>query len=133
MEMRRKEVGVALAAVGVLVARASAPRLHARLMAVCERMFEQMPDTLPPKRMMRGIEEIRANSARTLALLEAQQHARETEPPGESSPAEQRARRLETREEEELAGIGASFLAHDPSPDAQWRENGEHRTDHSAG
>ena len=42
-------------------------------MAGCERMFEQLPDTFPPKRMMRGIEEIRANSARTLALLEARE------------------------------------------------------------
>ena len=71
--MRRRAIGVALAGVGVLAARALAPRLHARLMAGCERMFEQLPDTFPPKRMMRGIEEIRANSARTLALLEARE------------------------------------------------------------
>jgi hypothetical protein len=80
--MRRIAIGAALAGVGVLVARAFAPKLHARLMAGCERMFEQMPDSFPPKRMMRGIEEIRANSARTLALLEAREQAGEAEPPG---------------------------------------------------
>lgn len=107
--MRRRAVGVALAAVGVLVSRASARRLHARLTAGCERMFEQMPDTFPPKRMMRGIEEIRANSARTLELLEAREQARETEPLRESSPAEQRARRLDKKGEKEFAGVGASI------------------------
>ena len=77
--MRRRAIGVTLTGIGVLVARALAPRLHARLMAGCERMFEQMPDKFPPKRMLRGIEEIRANSARTLALLEAREQASEAE------------------------------------------------------
>lgn len=68
--MRRLAIGFALSGAVVLVARRLVPGLHARLMAGCERMFEQMPDDLPPKRMMRGIEEIRATSAKTLALLE---------------------------------------------------------------
>ena len=42
--MRRRAIGVALTGVVVLVARALAPKLHARLMARCERMFEQLPD-----------------------------------------------------------------------------------------
>jgi hypothetical protein len=75
--MRRIAIGVALSGVGVLVVRAFAPRLHTRLLAACERMFEQMPDTFPPKRMMRGIEEISANSARTLELLEERTQAGE--------------------------------------------------------
>ena len=83
--MRRIAIGAALAGIGVLVARASAPKLHARLMAGCERMFEQMPDSFPPKRMMRGIEEIRANTARTLKLLEQRASAGEAEPLGEVS------------------------------------------------
>jgi hypothetical protein len=70
--MRRIAIGAALAGVGVLVARALAPKLHERLMAACERMFEQMPESFPPKRMMRGIDEVRANTARTLELLEEQ-------------------------------------------------------------
>jgi hypothetical protein len=68
--MKRMAIGAALTGVGVLAARALVPKLHARLLAGCERMFEQMPDDFPPKRVMRGIEEIRANSARTLELLE---------------------------------------------------------------
>jgi hypothetical protein len=83
--MRRIVIGAALAGVGVLVARALGPKLHERLMARCEGMFEQMPDDFPPKRMMRGIDEIRANTARTLALLEEPKQAGEAEPPGEVS------------------------------------------------
>ena len=83
--MRRIAIGAALAGIGVLTARAFAPKLHARLMAECERMFEQMPDSFPPKRMMRGIEEIRANTARTLALLEEREFQGEAERRGETS------------------------------------------------
>lgn len=75
--MRRIATGAALAGVGVLMMRALVPKLHARLMAGCERMFEQMPDTFPPKRMMRDIEDIRASSARTLELLEERTQAGE--------------------------------------------------------
>lgn len=85
MTLRRIAMGAGLAGAGVLVARASASKLHARLMAGCERMFEQMPDSFPPKRMMRGIEEIRANTARTLELLEERAQAAESEPLGEVS------------------------------------------------
>jgi hypothetical protein len=109
---------VALTVGGVLVARALAPKLHERLMAGCERMFEQMPDTFPPKRMMRGIEEIRANSARTLALLEAREPAGEAEKLHEASPTKQRATRLGKKEEKELAAVGASIPEHDLPSDA---------------
>jgi hypothetical protein len=34
-------------------------------------MFERMPDTFPPKRAMRGIEEIQVRTARIIELLEA--------------------------------------------------------------
>jgi hypothetical protein len=73
--MKRIAIGAALTGVGVLAARALVPKLHARLLAGCERMFEQMPDDFPPKRVMRGIEEIRANTARTLELLEEREDA----------------------------------------------------------
>jgi len=74
----------------VLVARALVPKLklHERGMAGCERMFQQMPEDFPPKRMMRGIEEIRANTARTLELLEERQREGEAEPSGEISSTE---------------------------------------------
>ena len=106
--MRRRAIGVALAGVGVLAARALAPRLHARLMAGCERMFEQMPSGFPPKRMLQGIEEIRANSARTLALLEAREQAGEAERVRAAAPTKAEAAPLGTNEVEELAAVGAS-------------------------
>jgi hypothetical protein len=81
--MRRIVIGAALVGVGVVVARALGPKLHERALAGCERMFEQMPDDFPPKRMMQGIEEIRANTARTRELLEEQRG--ESEPVGEAS------------------------------------------------
>jgi hypothetical protein len=90
--MRRIGIGAALAGVGVLVVRAVARRVHTRLLAACERMFEEMPDTFPPKRMMRAIEEISANSARTLELLEERMPAGEHEPLG-TSPSNKRNRR----------------------------------------
>ena len=69
--MRRILIVGALAGVGFLIVRAIAPKLRGRLMARCEAMFEQMPDDFPPKRMMRGIEETRVNTARIAELLEA--------------------------------------------------------------
>ena len=68
--MRRILTVGAFAAVGFLVLRTRQPKLHERLMARCGRMFERMPDDFPPKRMMRGIEDTRANTARILELLE---------------------------------------------------------------
>lgn len=68
--MRRITIIGALAGVGVLILRRRLPGLHERLMAHCEGMFERMPDTLPPKKMMRGIEEIRATTARIERMLE---------------------------------------------------------------
>jgi hypothetical protein len=69
--MRRILIVGALAGVGFLIVRTIAPKLRVRWMARCEAMFEQMPDDFPPKRMMRGIEEMRVNTARMAELLEA--------------------------------------------------------------
>jgi hypothetical protein len=71
--MRRLATRAAFIGAGVLALRALAPRLHGRMMAGCERMFEQMPEDFPPKRMMHGIEEIREDTARTLELLETRE------------------------------------------------------------
>jgi hypothetical protein len=60
----------ALAGIGLLALRGQMPKLQERVMAHCEGMFERMPDTFPPKKMMRGIEEIRATTARIEQLLE---------------------------------------------------------------
>lgn len=68
--MRRIAIAGAVVGVGVLIARRAAPKLHGRMLTACMEMFEQMPDDSPPKRMMGGIEEICANTARTLEILE---------------------------------------------------------------
>ena len=87
--MKRIAAAAALTGMGVLVARAVVPKLklHERLMARCERMFQQMPEDFPPKRMMRGIEEIRANTARTVDLLEEREPAGEAQPPPGEVPS----------------------------------------------
>ena len=81
--LRRTATALALAVVAVSVARRLAPKLHARLLVRCERMFDQMPDEFPPKRMLRGIEELRADSARALELLEKHERGRETTNPSD--------------------------------------------------
>ena len=84
--MRRIARAAALTGASVLVARAeilSKPKLHERLMARCERMFQEMPADFPPKRIMRGIEEIRADTARTRELLDERERAGEAGPPGQ--------------------------------------------------
>lgn len=68
--MRRIAIRAAVIGGGVLAARALGPRLHARMLVACEGMFEQMPEDFPPKKMMAGIEEIRATTTRTLELLQ---------------------------------------------------------------
>jgi hypothetical protein len=80
--MKRIVTAAALTGVGVLAARAVVPKLklHERLMARCERMLQEMPEELPPKRIMRGIDEIRADTARTLDILEGRKSAGEAEP-----------------------------------------------------
>lgn len=77
--MRRIAIVGGLVVVGVLIVRARLPKLHQRLMARCDEMFERMPDTVPPKKMMHGIEETRVNTARILELLEASKKADERE------------------------------------------------------
>ena len=85
--MRRMAIAGAVIGVGLLVAGRVASRLHARMLEACKGMFEQMPDDFPPKRMMGGIDEIRANTVRTLQLLEERKQAGEGEAPGEPSSA----------------------------------------------
>ena len=79
--MRRIVIVGALVGAGILVARAFGPKLHERLMARCEGMFERMPDTFPPKRMMNGIDEVRRSTARIVDLLEAKDEPNPSSPP----------------------------------------------------
>jgi hypothetical protein len=82
--MRRIAISAAVIGGVVVAARVLAPKLHARMLATCEGMFEQMPEDFPPKRMMGGIEEIRGNTTRILKLLEQSTRAQpkpQEEPP----------------------------------------------------
>jgi len=49
-----------------------APRIREGAVTTCLRVFEAMPDELPPKRIIRGIEKIQDQNARVLRLLEGQ-------------------------------------------------------------
>ena len=68
--MRRIAISVAVIGGVVVAARVLAPKLHARMLATCKGVFEHMPEDFPPKRMMGGIEETRANTTRIVELLE---------------------------------------------------------------
>ena len=74
--MKKLFVGAALVGGGVYAVRRFGPALGEFAMRHCEQMFEQMPDDFPPKRMMRGIEEIREQNTRILHQLEEQEHRR---------------------------------------------------------
>lgn len=81
--MRRLVISAAVIGGVVVAARVLAPKLHARMMAACKGMFERMPEDFPPKRMMGGIEEIRADTTRILELLEQSSQAEEAKPQDE--------------------------------------------------
>ena len=83
--MRRMVIGAAVIGAVVVAGRALAPKLHARMLAACEGMFQQLPEDFPPKRMMSGIEEARANTARILELLDERTR---TQPKAPSTTAE---------------------------------------------
>ena len=74
--MRRIAISAAVFGGVVVAARLLAPKLHARMLATCQGMFERMPEDFPPKRMMGGIEEIRANTTRILELLDERTRTR---------------------------------------------------------
>jgi hypothetical protein len=81
--MRRLAIGAALVAGVAFAARELAPKLHERMLAKCQRMFEHMPEDFPPKKITVGVEEIRANTTRMLELLEERAQAEEAKPPEE--------------------------------------------------
>ncbi len=63
-------MSAALIGVAVYAVRRMGPALGERAMRECETMFKSMPEDFPPKRMMRGIDEIREQNARILGQLE---------------------------------------------------------------
>lgn len=81
--MKRFLFLLAVLGVGGFVARKA--KLHERVMAHCEGMFEHMPDTFPPKRMMLGIEKVRADTTRILTLLEGRSDEEDKGPARSSS------------------------------------------------
>jgi hypothetical protein len=83
--MKRSLFVIAVLGAGVFVARKA--KLHERVMAHCQGMFEHMPDTFPPKRMMLGIEEIRADTTRILTLLDGRSDEKGKGPARSSSEA----------------------------------------------
>ncbi len=84
-KMRRIVIGAVLTGAGVLILRGLRPKLRERFRAAFGRMFEQMPDDSPPKRMMQSVEQIRQNTTRILELLEERKPA--TGAPEQLSPA----------------------------------------------
>lgn len=67
----KKVIFAGAALVAALVAlRRFGPALGQRAMKKCEEMFERMPDDSPPKRMLRGIDQIREQNSRILDHLE---------------------------------------------------------------
>lgn len=68
--MKKLIIGTAvLVAAGAALHRFG-PALGKRAMDKCHDMFDHMPEDFPPKRMMRGIEEIREQNSRILLYLE---------------------------------------------------------------
>jgi hypothetical protein len=68
-------VGAGVLVLALAALRRFGPALGKRAMAKCQEMFDRMPEELPPKRMMRGIEEIREQNSRILRELEEEHTA----------------------------------------------------------
>lgn len=73
--MRKVLVAAALAAGVLTLVRGFGPRLGERAMRKCEEMLDRMPDDFPPKRMMRGIDDIREQNDEILRHLREQREA----------------------------------------------------------
>jgi hypothetical protein len=116
--MRRLAFCAAFVGVAVLGARLIMPRLHARMLAACTRMFEEMPEDFPPRRMMAGIEKIRLNTARALVLLEEREQADKGKQVRVGSSTGRPAARDLSKENEHLASVGAGSSDYDLAPDA---------------
>ncbi|HZD69404.1 MAG TPA: hypothetical protein VFA45_10960 [Actinomycetes bacterium] len=74
--MRKLIIGGAAFAAVLAAARRFGPALGERAMRKCEQMFDRMPEDFPPKRMLHGIEEIRAQNTQILHQLEQEEHRR---------------------------------------------------------
>ncbi|HEX6331410.1 MAG TPA: hypothetical protein VF129_09030 [Actinomycetota bacterium] len=68
--MKKLAIAAAVLVAALAALRRFGPALRERAMRKCEEMFDQMPEDFPPKRMMRGIEELREQNTRILRQLE---------------------------------------------------------------
>lgn len=74
--MKKTITGAAALVAALATLRRFGPALGERAMRKCEQMFERMPEDFPPKQMLHGIEEIRAQNTRILRQLEQEEQRR---------------------------------------------------------
>lgn len=68
--MKKIVIGVVVLVAALAALRRFGPVLGERAMRKCEEMFDHMPEGFPPKRMMRGIEEMREQNLEILRHLQ---------------------------------------------------------------
>lgn len=71
--MKKVLIGAAVL-VALAALRRFGPALEERAMRKCEAMFDRMPADFPPKRMLRGIEQIQEQNMHILRRLDEQEH-----------------------------------------------------------
>jgi hypothetical protein len=72
--MKKVLIGAAVFAAALAALRRFGPALEERAMRKCEQMFDRMPADFPPKRMLRGIEQIQEQNTHILRRLQEQEH-----------------------------------------------------------
>jgi hypothetical protein len=80
--MKKMLIGAAVLVFGVAALRRFGPVLGEWAMRKCEEVFDRMPEEFPPKRMVRGIEEIREQNKRILHQLDEERTAIAAAPGG---------------------------------------------------
>jgi hypothetical protein len=76
--MKKLIIGAAVFVGALAAVRRFGPALEGWAMSKCEQMFDRMPEDFPPKRMLHGIEEIRAQNTQILRQLEQEKQQRTT-------------------------------------------------------
>ena len=66
----KKLLAIVVIGGAAVLMRRHGPQMGERFVEHCEHMFDEMPDSFPPKRMMSSLDAIREQNERTLALLE---------------------------------------------------------------
>jgi len=76
--MKKVLLGTAVFVAAVAALRRFGPAMEQRAMHKCEAMFDRMPADFPPKRMLRGIEQIREQNTQILHQLQEEEEHRRT-------------------------------------------------------